>query len=213
MAKPHVVGGLMIGAGAALMWASSRMAWLKVTAFDDKSGTKTVDMVGALWSNETTAVALVLAVSFIATLVLKRTGRRVVAIIAAVIAGAGAWAPLKLLTTEPDAARALSLLSSENASSKQVEGALLSGWAEITEMAVQVPAGVVALLGCALALFGAVIVSKNPGQREEVKDKYQRKQEREANIIDDLEHDPDSGRVLWDAIDADIDPTDNPRRN
>lgn len=211
MAKPHVVGSLMVGAGALMVWASSRMAWLKVTAFDDKSGEKAVDVVGALWSNETTAVALVLAVSCLACLVLKRLGRRIVAILAAIVAAWGAWAPLKLMTSEPDAARALSLLSSDNASSKQSEGALLSSWAQITEMSIQIPAGVVALLGCALALFGAVIVAKNPGKDPEVKTKYQRKQEREATIIEDLDHEPDSGRVLWDAIDADIDPTDRQR--
>lgn len=202
----------MVGAGALLVWASSRMAWLKVTAFDDKSGEKNVDVVGALWSNETTAVALVLAVAFVACLVLKRTGRRIVALLSAVVAGWGAWAPLKLMTTEPDAARALSLLSSDNASSRQSEGALLSAWAEITNMSIQIPAGVVAVLGCALALFGAVIVAKNPGAVAEVKDKYQRKQEREATIMEDLDHEPDSGRVLWDAIDADIDPTDRDER-
>lgn len=202
----------MVGAGALMVWASSRMTWLKVTAFDDKSGDKAVDVVGALWSNETTAVALVLAVSFVACLVLKRTGRRIVAILSAVVAGWGAWAPLQLMTTEPDAARALSLLSSDNASSKQSEGAMLSAWAQITEMSIQIPAGVVGLLGCALALFGAVIVAKNPGKDPEVKTKYQRKQEREATIIEDLDHEPDSGRVLWDAIDADIDPTDRQPR-
>ncbi|NLZ57174.1 MAG: TIGR02234 family membrane protein, partial [Corynebacterium sp.] len=36
--KPHVLSALMIGAGALVVWISSRMNWITVDAFDDKSG-------------------------------------------------------------------------------------------------------------------------------------------------------------------------------
>ena len=148
MAKTNVVASLMIGAGAVALWAASRMSWITVTAFDDKSGEKTVDLIGSLWSTESSAVGLVLAAACIAGVALRRLGRRVVGIIAAVAAAGAAWSPMQLLFSEPDASRVLGLLSSDNSTSRSDQGALLSGWAEILTMSVQVPALVVALLGC-----------------------------------------------------------------
>ncbi|WBT07966.1 TIGR02234 family membrane protein [Corynebacterium sp. SCR221107] len=208
MAKTNVVASLMIGAGAVALWAASRMSWITVTAFDDKSGEKTVDLIGSLWSTESSAVGLVLAVACIAGVALRRLGRRVVGIIAAVAAAGAAWSPMQLLFSAPDASRVLGLLSSDNSTSRSDQGALLSGWAEISTMSVQVPALVVALLGCGLALFGGIILAMRPGADTAKRTQYERTQARHERVLDDLESDPDSGRVLWDAIDADIDPTD-----
>ena len=40
--------------------------------------------------------------------------------------------------------------------------------------------------------------------------KYEQETVRREKIRDDLESQPDSGRVMWDALDADIDPTEDP---
>jgi len=41
--KKSVLASLMLAGGAVLLWVSSRLAWLTVTADDDKAGTKTVN--------------------------------------------------------------------------------------------------------------------------------------------------------------------------
>lgn len=87
------------------------------------------------------------------------------------------------------------------------DGAALTGWAEITNLTTHTSAAALAIIGCALALFGGLVLAMNPGKDSAKKNRYERKQERSQKIRKDLEDAPDSGRVLWDAIDADIDPT------
>lgn len=210
--KPHVLSALMIGAGALVVWISSRMNWITVDAFDDKSGAITQSLVGATWSTEIMALALALAAACVAGLVLRRMGRRIIGIISAVVAVAASLSPLGLLTGEPtaeDAERARTLLTSGIASQRANSGTLLSEWAEITDLSTHPMAAVVALLGCAFALFGGVLLAMRPGVNSVQASKYERRQARSEKIRNDLEQAPDSGRVMWDALDEDIDPTDN----
>lgn len=44
--KKSVLASLMLAGGAVVLWVSSRLAWLTVTADDDKAGTKTVTIHG-----------------------------------------------------------------------------------------------------------------------------------------------------------------------
>lgn len=207
MAIKPMQSSALIGLGALAVWGASRMPWLGVEAYDDKSGSKSLDVSGAMWSTETTAVALVLLAACIASFALRRAGRRLVGIVAGLAAAGGAWSPIHLLTTDPDRERVLSLLTSESASGHQKDGAALTGWAEITNLTTHTPAAALAIIGCALALFGGLVLAMNPGKDSAKKNRYERKQERSQKIRKDLEDAPDSGRVLWDALDADIDPT------
>jgi len=43
---------------AALAWASSRVAWVRVTAVDDLRGTRTTTLTGGSWAPELSALAL-----------------------------------------------------------------------------------------------------------------------------------------------------------
>ena len=92
-----------VAVGAGVLWVSSRLTWINVTASDDKSGESTQPLVGATWSTEIMALSLLLLAGFVASLVLRKTGRRVVGIVCAVAAAAASWAPLGLLAGEPDA--------------------------------------------------------------------------------------------------------------
>ena len=47
-----------------------------------------------------------------------------------------------------------------------------------------------------------------PGTDSPRQNKYEKETVRREKVREDLEEDPQSGRVLWDAISADIDPTD-----
>ena len=169
--KKSVLASLMLAGGAVALWVSSRLAWLTVTADDDKAGTKTVTIHGASWSTELIAVAIMLAAAAIAGLILRRAGRRIVGGIAAVIAAAGGWFILQVLVNTPPV--------------------------------------ILALVGAAIGLVGGVILAAYPGVDGPKRTQYERKQRRTAHIAAELAAEPDSGRVLWDAIDADIDPTDD----
>ena len=202
--KKSVLASLMLAGGAVVLWVSSRLAWLTVTADDDKAGTKTVTIHGASWSTELIAAAIMLAAAAIAGLILRRAGG-----LAAVVAAAGGWFILQVLVGgTPDAQRALAILSTNNTTSA-TKGAQLTSWAQITAIDVNTPPIVLALIGVAIGLVGGVILAAYPGVDGPKRTQYERKQRRTAHIAAELAAEPDSGRVLWDAIDADIDPTDD----
>ncbi|ALC06271.1 hypothetical protein CDES_09415 [Corynebacterium deserti GIMN1.010] len=209
--KPRVLSALGIGAGALVVWISSRMNWVTIEAFDDKSGSTTQSIVGATWSTEIMALALALLAAFAAALVLRRTGRRIIGAISALIAIGASLSPLTLLTQDPDAERARTLLTSGVANQKANSGTLLSDWAEITNITTHPLAAVVAMIGCALALVGGIVLAMKPGENTAKGNQYERKEARAQKIHTDLQEEPDSGRVMWDALDSDIDFTENPR--
>lgn len=198
------IAALLLAVSAAVLWAASRMAWITVDTFDDKSGDATNAIIGGLWSTEQTAVAMLLLAGSIAGFALRRVGRRVVGVISA-LAGIGvSWAPLGLLAGEPDPQRAHQLLSTG-------EEAKIAAWAEIANLDVTSAGPALAMFGAAVALFGGVLLAMKPGADSAKLNRYERKQDRAAKISRDLEAEPDSGRVMWDALDADIDPTDTRR--
>ena len=150
-----------------------------------------------------------LAAAAIAGLILRRAGRRIVGGLAAVVAAADGWFILQVLVGgTPDAQRALAILSTNNTTSA-TKGAQLTSWAQITAIDVNTPPVILALIGAAIGLVGGVILAAYPGVDGPKRTQYERKQRRTAHIAAELAAEPDSGRVLWDAIDADIDPTDD----
>jgi len=207
--KKSVLASLMLAGGAVVLWVSSRLAWLTVTADDDKAGTKTVTIHGASWSTELIAAPCAPAPAAVAGLPPRGAGRRIVGGFAAVVAAAGGWFILQVLVGgTPDAQRALAILSTNNTTSA-TKGAQLTSWAQITAIDVNMPPVVLALIGVAIGLVGGVILAAYPGVDGPKRTQYERKQRRTAHIAAELAAEPDSGRVLWDAIDADIDPTDD----
>lgn len=203
------IATLLIGLGALVLWIGSRFTWLTVDTFDDKSGAATLGIPGATWSTEATAVVLLLLAACVAGFALRRTGRRIVGAVSALAAVGASWQPLVLLAGQPDPERARTILTSGAASQRADAEVLISEWAEVTNLSVGGTGPVLALLGCAVALFGGVLLAVRPGVDSAQRNKYERKQDREAKIAEDLEETPDSGRVMWDALDADIDPTDH----
>lgn len=205
--KKSVLAKLAIAAGAAVLWISSRMTWITVTASDDKAGESTQPLVGATWSTEIMAVSLLLAAGFVASLALRKTGRRVVGAVCALAAIAGSWAPLSLLAGTPDAARAKTLLTSGVATQNSQAPRAVSEWAQVTAMDVHIAGPVLAFVGCGLALVGGIITAMRPGEDGVRKNQYETKAARRQKLAEDLEDSPSSSRVIWDALDEDIDPT------
>ena len=206
--KKSRIAALMLGVAALILWFGSRATWLTVDVFDDLSGASTHELVGATWSAESTAIALMLLVALIAGLALRRIGRRIVGIVAALGSVLATWTPLTLLAGEPDPARAHDLLSSGAASQLSTDPVSISSWAEIINLEVSTFGPVMTMIGGAIGLFGGVLLAMRPGGDSPKLNKYERKAARRERLQDDLATSPDSGRVMWDALDDDIDPTD-----
>lgn len=197
-----------MGVGAVIMWVGSRMTWMDVAYLDDKSGSGSVALSGATWSTELTAVILVLLAGMIAAFALRRWGRRIVGAIGALAALGAIISPVAVLAGNPDAQRAKMLLTSGAASQRSNAPVSIAEWAEITDISVQALGPVVTVIGALLAIVAGVALAVKPGGDSPKRNKYENATMRREKIEEDLESTPDSGRVMWDALDADIDPTD-----
>ena len=207
--KAKRLGPLLIAVGAIVLWLSSRATWVVAASEDDKTGSAANDIIGSAWSLEIMALTLVLVAGAVAGLALRRIGRRVVGIICALAAAASAWTPVSLLTAGADVERAQKILQGASANKNAVDSAQISKWATVISTEVHAWGPILALVGAAMALFGAVMLARNPGEdKVKASSKYETPAARQAKLEEDLETSSDSGRVMWDALDSDIDPTD-----
>lgn len=201
------IGALLMGLGGLVLWLASRMTWLTADYADDRTGDGSAPINGAEWSTEVTAVVLVLLAATIAGLALRRWGRRIVGAVGAVAAAAVTVAPLGLLLGTPDLERVSALLLYDI----EDNDATITSWADITAVNTAVVPPVLAVVGALIAVVGGLILAVRPGQDAATMSKYEKSSQRKEKIEQDLEAEPQSGRVLWDAIDADIDPTEDNR--
>lgn len=207
------LGPLLIAVGTAALWFSSRSTWVKAVSEDDKSGSATNEIVGSAWSLGLMASTLVLLAGVLAGIALRRIGRRIVAIVCALAAAAAAWSPINLLTSGTDAERAQKILQGVFANENAVDSAAISEWASVISTEVTTFGPIVAIFGAALAFFGAVLLARNPGKdKVKASSKYDTPAARQEKLAEDLETSSDSGRVMWAALDNDIDPTDVDRK-
>lgn len=207
------LGPLLIAVGTAALWFSSRSTWVKAVSEDDKSGSATNEIVGSAWSLGLMASTLVLLAGVLAGIALRRIGRRIVAIVCALAAAAAAWSPINLLTSGADAERAQKILQGVFANENAVDSAAISEWASVISTEVTTFGPIVAIFGAALAFFGAVLLARNPGKdKVKASSKYDTPAARQEKLAEDLETSSDSGRVMWAALDNDIDPTDVDRK-
>ena len=205
------VGALLMGAGALVLWLASRATWMTVEYGDDRTGSGAVDVNGATWSTEVTAVVLLLLAATVAALALRRWGRRIVGAVGAVAALAVVVPPVSLLAGTPDPERAKALLTyggEEMTIGSTTGQAAIPEWASISSIDVAALGPVAGVIGALLACAGGLLLAFRPGGDAATVNKYEKASQRREKIEQDLEAEPDSGRVLWDAIDADLDPTD-----
>lgn len=205
--RPGAAMGL-IAAGAVGMWLAGRATWLTVATFDDKSGDGSHAISGAAWFPESTALVLTLLAAVGAALILGRLGRRLVGALAALVAAAATWGPVQLLTGGADPDRALSLLQTGQVTQRATDPVTVSDWATVSEAGVHQLPPAAALAAGAVALLGAVLLVMRPGGGGDARGgAYETPEVRRARAREDLAEAPDSGRVLWDALDAGVDPT------
>lgn len=206
-----MLGAVAVGAGGLCLFVSTRLTWVTAVAYDDRSGESTFDLAGSRWSPELAAVAAVLIVGFLAGVLLRRLGRRLVALLCLLVAAAAGLSPISFLSSGADPDRAWDLLTS-NADSADAAGETISSAAQLTEVTAHNAGAILAIVGCVIAIFGAALLGVAPGKDKaaaQAGSKYDRKAARLARVERNLSEAPDSTRVMWDALDADIDPTDD----
>jgi uncharacterized membrane protein (TIGR02234 family) len=84
----------------------------------------------------------------------------------------------------------------------------ISDWAGVVSAQVHTFPVVLGLLAAACGVVGGVLLAMKPGEAGKGHSRYERPEVRRAGVAEDLAENPDSGRVLWDALDAGIDPTE-----
>ncbi|MER7451528.1 TIGR02234 family membrane protein [Nocardia beijingensis] len=199
----------LLAVAAAALWASSRMTWVTVTSSDGLTQPRTDHLNGGVWFGALTPLALVLLASIAAVLATKGWVRRVVGVLIALVAAVAAVPAFALLTDSGKIAERAAKLA-ELPARAQVETATTSAF----------PA-VLALLG-AIAAFGAgALLARMPAETARLSGKYDNPvfrraaataevTQRRAQAPDDRSAPQLSERVLWDALDAGTDPTDEP---
>ncbi|WP_165164114.1 TIGR02234 family membrane protein [Corynebacterium qintianiae] len=201
------LGAAGLGLGGVTVALFSRAPWMHVSYFDDRVGGGVRDLSGAQWSTEVSAVSLLLVAAAIAVLALRRLPRRVIGAICALAAAVAVVSPMTLLTGGADPERVRVLLTA-GAEDVQARAGSISGMAELTSVELNSANLALTTLGFALAIAGGAAVALRPGRDSAKLNKYETEAVRKQKIGSDLQENPDSGRVLWDALDADLDPTD-----
>lgn len=110
--RTKVVAAVLLGLGALAFWASSRLNWATVFAGDGMSPDRYMKVKGADWSPWLTPLALVLLAAILAAFSLRGWGLRIVAILVAAAGVLAAFPALSVMTSSPDslyAARAIDL--------------------------------------------------------------------------------------------------------
>ena len=206
------IGPLLFAIAAIVLWLSSRATWVQAHVEDELSGARTLPLNGSFWSLELMGLTLLLLAGVLAGLALRRVGRRIVGIVCALAGAAVAWGPLQLLTRGADPQRAQELLQASEANQNAVDNVTISAWAQVVSADVVQLGPICAVVAGAAAVFGGVLLAMQPGVDKPRSHKYETSAAREEALAEDLRNSPDSGRVMWDALDADIDPTDLPHQ-
>ncbi|MCQ9330637.1 TIGR02234 family membrane protein [Corynebacterium phoceense] len=201
-------GPLLMAVAATLLWFSSQTTWITATVEDDKAGTGELAVQGSTWSLELTAIALLFLAGVIAGLALRRTARRIVGAVVALAAIGVSWRPMAALTSQVALARLQMLLQAQQSNDNAVESVAISSWAVVRDATVSPLGPVLALIAAAFGLVGGILLAMRPGADGVRSTKYETKAARAEKLEEELETAPDSGRVMWDALDEDIDPTD-----
>lgn len=207
--KAARAGAVLLGGAGALTWVASRLEWVSAQFSDDISGGGTAAVNGTDWSTETSAVAVLLLAGMAAAFALRRLGRRVVGGICAAASIGLAVPAVQLLVSGADAQRVRVLLTAGADQAQRANSApAMAEWAQITSVTTQPLGPALTLLAALLGLIGGFVLVLRPGTDSPRQHKYEKETVRREKVRADLEEDPQSGRVLWDAISADIDPTD-----
>lgn len=207
----HRLALLLVAASAAILWLAGRMNFVTVEVQDDLAGNTTRHLNGSVWDPAATPLALAMLAATLLSFALQPLLRRVLGGVIVVLAGIASFRSVELLTVDIDLMRAQNLLTSGVATQNSQDPNQISQWAVVLSGQTHSLPLVLALLGAALGVVGGVVLLMRPGLPSAGHSRYETPEARRAGAQQDLEENPDSSRVLWDALDAGVDPTDEDR--
>ncbi|MFE9579638.1 TIGR02234 family membrane protein [Nocardia sp. NPDC006044] len=203
------VGALVLLAiAAAALWASSRMTWVTVASTDGLTEPRTDRLNGGVWFGALTPLALVLLASVAAVLATRGWLRRVLGVIIALIAAVAAVPAFALLTNSGKIAERAAKLAE------------LPARAQVGEATTSIFPAVLALAGALAAFAAGGLLARMPQETARMSGKYDNPAFRRAAATEQVAKQrnetgaepgsaPLSERVLWDALDAGTDPTED----
>ncbi|WP_043807543.1 TIGR02234 family membrane protein [Rhodococcus triatomae] len=188
---------LLLAVAALCLWASSRMTWVLVDSFDGLGEARTTALIGGTWAAATTPLALALLAAIAASFAVRGWALRVLAVLVAVVAVAAIVPAVTLLASDIDTDRAGRL-------------AELPDRADVTGTEVSTGPALLVLAGGVVALVAAALLLRRAAVSTGLSAKYSAPAARRDEAVKRRESgEPPSQRVLWDALDAGDDPTDD----
>ncbi|MFD6158230.1 TIGR02234 family membrane protein [Nocardia sp. NPDC060256] len=202
------IGALvLLAVAAAALWGSSRMTWVTVTSTDGLTEPRTDHLNGGVWFGALTPLALVLLASIAAVLATRGWLRRVLGVVLALVAAVAAVPAFALLTNSGKIAERAAKLAE------------LPARAQVGEATTSVLPAVLALLGALAAFAAGGLLARMPQDTARLSGKYDNPVVRRAAATEQVTKQRDdaaepgstqlSERVLWDALDAGTDPTED----
>lgn len=199
---------ILVVLSAAGLWGAGRMKYVTAQIFDDKTGEFSRSLVGSVWDPAATPLALAMLTCLILSLAMQPLIRRILGVLVVLLAGTASFRSVSLLTTDVDLMRVRDLLVSGVATQRQNAPETISDWAQVASAEVHTAPVLLAIVAAALGVIGGVILAMQPGERTEANSRYVTPEVRREHVHEDLADNPDSSRVLWDALDAGVDPTE-----
>lgn len=199
---------ILVVLSAAGLWGAGRMEYVTAQIFDDKTGEFSRSLVGSVWDPAATPLALAMLACLILSLAMQPLIRRILGVLVVLLAGTASFRSVSLLTTDVDLMRVRDLLVSGVATQRQNAPETISDWAQVASAEVHTAPVLLAIVAAALGVIGGVILAMQPGERTEANSRYVTPEVRREHVHEDLADNPDSSRVLWDALDAGVDPTE-----
>lgn len=193
----------LLALAALSLYFIANITWFEVEATDELSGAQEVSVSGATSYAALQVLPWAIIAGIIAVVALGPKISRVLAVIVAVIAAGGLWIPIQVITQGADIDHFQQILTTSTTN----DPAELQSWAEVDSVSPQLLPVILAALAFGIIIVSAIFLALRPGKARETSSRYTTPQSRKEAITADLEQDPDSGRILWDALDADVDPT------
>ena len=220
--RHQLVAAVLLAAAALAFWVASRLTWATVFAEDHLSPNREFTVSGADWSPWLTPLALVLLAAIAAAFSVRGWALRALAILVAACGVLAAFPAISLVTGGADSAYAAQ--AGDIPDRFQILGIDTNGW-----VAAVVLIGTVCCVIAGVALLrianGAAMSSKYQtpaARREELERKIFADHERRKAAATEAAPPPGAGgettpdspeptaneRMMWDALDTGIDPTD-----
>ena len=218
-ARP-VLPVLLLAVGAIALWGSSRMTWVTLHSSDGLTEPRTQHLNGGLWFGALTPLALVLLASIAAVFATKGWPRRLVGAVVALVGAVAAVPGAALLTQHAKVAERAATLAD------------LPARAHVDEVTAAAFPAALSVAGAIAAFAAGVLLARMPETAARMSGKYDNPVFRRAAAAEQVagrRHSDPAGptsavasaqpaasepeelsqRVLWDALDAGADPTDD----